>query len=181
MEGRKGVGLALRALALAAEKGLNFHYTIAGGGPELPSLRQLAKALGLGEDRVLFHPGYTGDAYIAALHHSDIYFLPSFRESTPVTLLEAYLAGCYPIVADTGAQGEIVRLAGGKLAGGTNPDELVRGLADALLWCAEHRPQLGELARHSAEKVKNHFSSACYENKLRDAYATALAFPRASR
>jgi glycosyltransferase involved in cell wall biosynthesis len=178
MEGRKGVSLALRALALAAEGGLDFHYTIAGGGPEIPALRQLARTLGLEQDRVLFHPGYSGQAYIAALHATDVYFLPSFRESTPVTLLEAYLAGCYPIVADIGAQGEIVRLAGGKLVRADNPGDLVRGLADALLWCGRHKEELAGLARNAAETVKNRFSSASYEKQLRDAYESARGLTR---
>lgn len=173
MEGRKAVSLALKALSLAASRGLDFHYTIAGGGPEVASLRRLTNELGI-QSSVSFHPGYQGDAYVKALQDSDIYFLPSFRESTPVTLLEAYLAGCYPVVADTSAQGEIVRLAGGHAVPLGDMDSLIKGLADALLWCAEHRSELPELAAASAKRVADHFSSERYDATIRDAYDLAM-------
>jgi glycosyltransferase involved in cell wall biosynthesis len=173
MEGRKGVSLALRALAIVAVRGIDFRYTVAGGGPELPALRVLAEQLGL-KDKVEFHPGYQGDEYVKALHATDIYFLPSFRESTPVTLLEAYLAGCYPVVADTSAQGEIVRLAGGKAVPVESMDGLIQGLADAIIWCANHRNELSGLAAAYAMCIADHFSSERYDATLEKAYETAL-------
>ncbi|MEX1116973.1 MAG: glycosyltransferase family 4 protein [Akkermansiaceae bacterium] len=173
MEGRKGVSLALRALAIVASKGVDFHYTVAGGGPEIGPLKILANQLKLGE-RVTFHPGYQGDAYLGALHESDVYFLPSFRESTPVTLLEACLAGCYPVVADTSAQGEIVRLVGGHAVPVETIDSLIEGLANAILWCAAHRDELSCLADESAKRVAEHFSSAHYQSTLDKAYEIAL-------
>lgn len=172
MEGRKGVSLALKALAIAASHGLDYHYTIAGGGPEIRSLKKLAIHLGI-DSKVEFHPGFQGDHYVKALQNMDVYFLPSFRESTPVTLLEAYLAGCYPVVADTSAQGEIVRLAGGHAVPVENMDSLIHGLAEAILWCASHRSKLPELAEESAKVVAKHFSSTRYQTTLEQAYSTA--------
>jgi glycosyltransferase involved in cell wall biosynthesis len=174
MEGRKGVSLALRALAEASRQGVDFHYTVAGGGPEIPALKTLCHELGL-DDRVEFHPGYSGDAYLAALHRSDVYFLPSFRESTPVTLLEACLAGCYPVVADTSAQGEIVRLIGGTAVPVRDVDTLVRGLAEALVWCRSNPEALGGVAAKAAAAVERHFSGESYARTVEDAYALAIA------
>jgi glycosyltransferase involved in cell wall biosynthesis len=173
MEGRKGVSLALRALARAAAQGLDFHYTVAGGGPEIPALKTLCHQLGL-DDHVEFHPGYSGDAYLEALHRSDVYFLPSFRESTPVTLLEACLAGCYPVVADTSAQGEIVRLVGGTAVPVDDVDSLVVGLADALFWCRTNLAALRSVAAKTATTVQQHFSGESYERTVEDAYALAI-------
>jgi glycosyltransferase involved in cell wall biosynthesis len=170
MEGRKGVSLALKALAQVAAAGVDFRYTVAGGGPEIPVLVKLADQLGLGE-RVEFHPGYSGDAYVAALQATDVYFLPSFRESTPVTLLEAYLAGCYPIVADTSAQGEIVRLAGGAAVPLTDIDGLVDGLADALLECDANRARLREENEKSLVILAEYFHSDRYDREIAAAYA----------
>ncbi len=172
MEGRKGVSLALRALAIVARNKVPFHYTIAGGGPEIPALRKLAEQLGL-NDMVEFHPGFQGDDYIIALQNTDVYFLPSFRESTPVTLLEAYLAGCYPVVADTSAQGEIVRLVGGHAVAVNNINQLIDGLAEAVIWCANHRSSLPNLAADSARQVAENFSSVRYLTTLKNAYETA--------
>lgn len=173
MEGRKGISLALRALALVAAKGIDFRYTVAGGGPEIPALKTLCHTLGL-DSRVEFHPGFQGDGYLAALHQCDVYFLPSFRESTPVTLLEACLAGCYPVVADTSAQGEIVRLVGGKAVPVVDPDSLIQGLADAVAWCHEHPGLLEGVATKAAEAVSLHFSGSSYEQVVEDAYALAM-------
>lgn len=177
MEGRKGVSLALKALARAAKRGVEFHYTIAGGGPEVPALMQLSSELGLGE-RVTFHPGYRDEAYVQQLQKTDVYFLPSFRESTPVTLLEAYLAGCYPVVADTSAQGEIVHLVGGTAVAVDSMEGLIDGLAEAIEWCARHRDGLLPLARCAGEKVAEQFSSTRYDQSLREAYAIALSETR---
>ncbi|MFU8894414.1 MAG: glycosyltransferase family 4 protein [Luteolibacter sp.] len=173
IEGRKGVSLALRALAKAKATGASLHYTIAGGGPEVTSLQNLSDSLGL-HDCVTFHPGFRGEDYIKALQASDVYFLPSFRESTPVTLLEAYLAGCYPVVADTSAQGEIVRLAGGHAVPVKSIDQLIDGLADALLWCAEHRSELLPKGNQAAALVADHFSAERYDATVKLAYEMAI-------
>lgn len=170
MEGRKGVSIALRTLAKAGARGLNYHYTIAGGGPEITSLRKLADELGIASN-VDFHQGFQGPDYIAALHDHHIYFLPSFRESTPVTLLEAYLAGCYPVVADTSAQGEIVRLAGGTAVPLTAIDGLVDGLADALLKCDANRVGLRTENDKSLIILAEYFHSERYDREIAAAYS----------
>lgn len=173
MEGRKGLSIALRALAKVAERGLDFRYTIAGGGPEIGTVKKLAAELGIA-DKCNFRDGYQGADYIAALQSNHIYFLPSFRESTPVTLLEAYLAGCYPVVADTSAQGEIVRLAGGKAVPLTDMDGLIEGLAEALLWCERNRVNLKVETDRSREILCEHFHSDRYDREIAAAYAGSL-------
>ncbi|MEK7950839.1 glycosyltransferase family 4 protein [Luteolibacter soli] len=172
MEGRKGISIALRALAKVAAAGIDFQYTVAGGGPEVSNLVKLARQLGL-ERQIEFHPGFSGADYLAALHRSDVYFLPSFRESTPVTLLEAYLAGCYPVVADTSAQGEIVRMAGGSAVPVTSMKNLIEGLSDAILDCACNREKLLTRATEGRKKLIAYFDSARYDQALSDAYLQA--------
>lgn len=174
MEGRKGVSLALRALAKVAAQGTDFHYTVAGGGPEIPALRKLCTNLGL-DGQVEFHPGFRDQAYIDALHRSHVYFLPSFRESTPVTLLEAYLAGCYPIVADTSAQGEIVRLAGGTSIPVESVDSLIDGLARAVIACERRRDGLEDEVKASRDRLITYFDSDRYDLAIEKAYESAMA------
>ncbi|MDH4445874.1 MAG: glycosyltransferase [Akkermansiaceae bacterium] len=173
IEGRKGVSLALRALADVKARGIDFHYTIAGGGPEIGTLQVLCSSLGL-NDKVEFHAGYSGDDYIRALQESDIYFLPSFRESTPVTLMEAYLAGCYPVVADASAQGEIVRLMGGIAVKAESQETMAKGLADALVWCHENRELLADENAVAREKVCSYFFAERYDSILTEAYSGAM-------
>jgi glycosyltransferase involved in cell wall biosynthesis len=138
---------------------------------------KLADELGLGE-RVEFHPGFSGDAYVAALQATDVYFLPSFRESTPVTLLESYLAGCYPVVADTSAQGEIVRLAGGTAVPVSGVKELIRGLADAVIECSRNRSELPAKVEQSRQRLIAHFDSERYDQAIADAYHHAIRSKR---
>lgn len=176
MEGRKGVSLALRALALVKRQGLGFHYTVAGIGPEIASLRRLASSLDISE-HVDFHTGFRGDEFLAKLHDTDVYLLPSFRESTPVTLLEACLAACHPVVADTSAQGEIVRLCGGTAVAADNIDQMVAGLADAVVRCSTDMEQLPVRTAAISDAVAKEFSSDRYDEILAEAYAACLQQP----
>ena len=96
------------------------------------------------------------------------------REGTPVTLLEAMLAGCYPVVADMSAQGEIVRMAGGHAVAAETIPAMERGLADALLWCGAHREELATMASASTSTVADYFSSERYDATVEQAYQTAL-------
>lgn len=173
MIGSKGLLLALKALAMAAGRGLDFHYIIAGGGPEIPAMKRLARELGI-SSRVEFNHGFLGQDYIDALHRSDVYLLPSFREGTPVTLLEACLAGCYAVVADVSAQGEIVRMAGGHAVSAADMNTMIEGLCNALCWCAANRQVLASLTRETAEKIAAGFSSERYDAVVEEAYRTAL-------
>jgi len=170
--GSKGVSLALRAVALAKRQGVDCHYTLAGGGPEIESLHALVRKLGLNSE-VTFHPGYQNDDYIRALQAHHVYLLPSFREGTPVTMLEACLAGCYPVVADISAPGEIVRLVGGIAAKVDTQEGLVNELSDAILWCARNQGELRDKADECGRRIADHFSSANYRQVLNSTYELA--------
>jgi glycosyltransferase involved in cell wall biosynthesis len=171
--GSKGVSLALKALAHVKQQGVKCHYTLAGGGPERESLQRLVRQLGL-DAEVTFHPGYQKDEYIRALQSHHAYLLPSFREGTPVTMLEACLAGCYPVVADISAPGEIVRLAGGIAAKAESQNGLVRELSAAIQWCDRNRGALRQEAMDASRQVADHFSAARYRQCLNGIYATAM-------
>lgn len=174
IEGRKGVSLALQALALVKRAGVEFVYTVAGGGPEIAKLQALSKSLGI-ENEVIFHRGFRGDAYVEALHQSDIYFLPSFRETTPVTLQEAVLAGCYPIVADASAAGEMVRLVGGKAVAADEPNVMIAGLCAAILEAAGDRESMRQSALEAARNVATKYSELNYDQVTEVAYSAALS------
>ncbi len=170
MIGSKGVSLALEALARVKAAGIDFHYTIAGGGPEIESLKKLTRNLRLIE-QVTFHNGFSGNDYIDALQKSEIYLLPSFREGTPVTLIEACLAGCYPIVADISAQGEIVHKSCGIAVKVTNKSQLINGIAEAVIQCSKIRDKLPEMNEFGREIICESMSSESYERTLKNAYS----------
>lgn len=174
IEGRKGVSIAIKALALAKERGLVFHYTVAGGGPEIEKLTALRDSLNL-QGEITFHPGFSGADFISKLHESDIYFLPSFRETTPVTLQEAVLAGCYPIVADASAAGEMVRIVGGQAIKAETPEQLAKDLANAILKVASDRDDMRQKAGSFSKVMADAYSAERYEQITMEAYRIALA------
>lgn len=173
LQGSKGISLALRALAIVRAAGIDFRYTIAGHGSEIGALRKLIKKLGLSQQASLVPP-FAGAAYVAQLHASDVFLMPSFRETTPVTLLEAMLAGCYPIVADTSAPGEIVKELGGRAVGCGSIEELVNGIARAVVDCASRRREISAEAKTIAEHTSKKYSSARYAETVNTAYETAF-------
>jgi glycosyltransferase involved in cell wall biosynthesis len=92
---RKGVDVALRAVAAAARDHPQLALTVVGDGPERASLERLAAELGVAE-RVRF----TGalPAPEAELRAADLFVLPSRLDNLPMALLEAMAAGL-PVVA----------------------------------------------------------------------------------
>jgi len=168
--GSKGLALALKALALAQKKGISCHYTIAGGGPEVARLQRLTQSLGLTAS-VLFHSGYSGQSYIEKLQTSDVYLMPSFRETTPVTLLESILAGCFPIIVNQSAAGEILSALGGGIAvEALNVPETIFNLATALEWCFENKAKLAVQAAVLGDKVEELFCKNSYLSHVNSIY-----------
>ncbi len=174
LEGRKGVALALEALAIAKTQGVIFCYVIAGHGPELAKLRKDCARLRLTEDEVKFHSGFEGLAYRDALQSSEIYLLPSFRETTPVTLLEAMLAGCVPVVANSSAAGEIVKKIDGFAIEPTSRESLVGGLAAAILKLWQDRESIDARGKCIANATLSEFGSDRFRATLREIYEQAL-------
>ena len=172
IEGRKGVALALKALARLKDSGIDCLYTISGGGPEINKLISLANELGVA-DMVEFHAGFTGQAYRDKLKATDIYFMPSFRETTPITLLEAILSGCYPVVADASAAGEIVRKVGGHAVSIESPRITTEELSNAILWGHQNRKQMRRQAELASVKVRSMFSQTSYVEGIESAYKMA--------
>lgn len=173
IDGRKGIAWALRALVLVKEKGIDFHYTIAGGGPELESLKALVVELGLSE-QVTFHPGYRGDQYVEMLQQTDIFLLPSFRETLGMTCQEAILAGAYPVVADISAHGEMARVAGVERAPVGSGEELKEGIAELILDFVNHPVENRRFVDRASEAIEEFFSERRYRRSLETWYQVAI-------
>ena len=173
LEGRKGVALALEAIAELNKRRIDVTYTFGGHGPELHSLQSLAQQLGV-DEQVEFHQGFHKEDYVRRLKESDIYFLPSFRETTPITLIEAALAGCYPVVADNSGAGEIVRRIGGRAVPAHNKTQIVNEMADAIQWCDSHREYCAAAANDISAKVAEEFGRANYVRRINEIYADAM-------
>jgi glycosyltransferase involved in cell wall biosynthesis len=104
----KGIGIAIRALALARGKRPDLSLDIAGSGDYRPALERLACELGL-EHAVRFH-GYVSEAEkIALLRRAWANVFPSPKEGWGITVIEAAACGTPSIASDSPGLRDTVR------------------------------------------------------------------------
>ena len=161
LEGRKGVSLAIRAIAVAKPKGLRIEYRVSAKGPELEYLRKLTTRLGL-EQEVIFQAPLRGDAYHQALRDADIYLLPSLRDNAPITLMEAMLGGCVPLVANCGGPAAIVTPDCGILVPVNSKRVVIAALAASLLELQANPSRILKLGEAARARILNHFTMEHY-------------------
>jgi glycosyltransferase involved in cell wall biosynthesis len=101
----KNLQALLRVFAKLQKHSPNVFLYIAGDGPEMNSLVQLAAALGI-KEHVCF-TGFLPDAY-TVLCKADVFILPSFSEGLGNAVMEAMLAGLPCIVSGVGGAAELV-------------------------------------------------------------------------
>lgn len=169
VEARKGMGLALQALAVLKARGFLFHYEHGGIGPETTHLRAEIKRLGLEECVRLVQP-YGGAAYREKLRSAEIFLFPSLRDNCPISLLEAMGHGCVPVVADHAGPGEIVTEDCGIKIPTHQPDDFVHQLADQLenlFRDGNRRQKLGAAAR---DRVLHEYSRSRWFARVSHAY-----------
>jgi glycosyltransferase involved in cell wall biosynthesis len=92
---QKGFDLGLQALYQLKE--LDWQWRIAGDGPQMASLKALARELGI-SDRVIFLGWQARDELVKCYHASTIFLFPSRHEGMPNAVLEAMASGL-PVVA----------------------------------------------------------------------------------
>lgn len=172
LEGRKGVSLAIRAIARAKTKGLLIEYRVSAKGPELIHLQNLTRRLGL-EKEVIFQSPLRGSAYHQALRDADIYLLPSLRDNAPITLMEAMLAGCVPLVADCGGPAAIVTPACGILVPVTSSGAVITALAEALLELQADRLRLQRLGKVARDRILKCYTMENYMETTAKIYRAA--------
>lgn len=123
----KDVPTLLRAVALVARDLPTFRLEIAGDGPSLPGLREMAAALGL-EARVTFLGAVREVPELLA--RASLFVLPSLTEGISLALLEAMSTGLPVVTTRVGGNPEVVE--DGR-TGLLVPTEASAELADAIL------------------------------------------------
>jgi len=175
-EGRKGVVLAMQALLIVKKRGIPFHYTFAGSGPEAAYLCRRRDAMGLAAE-VDILPNLSRTAYLEHLENTHVYLLPSLRDNSPVALMEAMLARCVPIVAACNGPAVIVTEDCGFSCKIESPAGLVRAMADAVCELHEDRTRLKNLGSASSLRISLDFNDIQYGEGLEAAYRAAVAAP----
>ena len=171
--GSKGLIFALEALQIAAQRGIKWRLVVGGYGPEVPFLKRRAHALGI-DDWVEFHMGFSGAEYFNKLKESHVFILPSFRENAGITMLEAMLAGCVPVIMDASAQaGVVTDLCGFKIPVGRATD-ISKDLASAVSLLAQQPQRRIEMGRAASALVAASFSEDSYLSNINRVYSDAL-------
>jgi glycosyltransferase involved in cell wall biosynthesis len=173
LDGRKGVALALQALARAKAQGVRFHYRYGGKGPEFERMQRLAARLGL-QDDVLITDSLRGEDYARELKAAHVYLLPSLRDSAGITLAEAMLAGCVPIVADCGGPGQIVSEECGCKVPVSSPAALIEELSKIIVRLDRDREVLREKGPKAAKRIATHFSEENYRRVVNLVYKSLV-------
>jgi len=173
MEGRKGVALALSALARAKKAGVDFRYRLGANGPEIPHLKRLAIRLDLSHE-VLFADNLHGEDYQCELGATHVFLLPSLRESAGLTMMEAMLAGCVPVVADGGGPGAIVTDDCGYKIPVHNREQIVDQIAETIIAIDRNRKIILEKGRLASQRIANGFSEQNYRNTVNNVYRSVL-------
>jgi glycosyltransferase involved in cell wall biosynthesis len=173
LEGRKGIALALHALAASKRRGVRFTYKITSRGPEMQHLTRLAAKLGL-QAEVSIGNVLDRSGYITALKDSDVYLLPSLREGGGTSLMEAMLAGCVPIVADCGGPGQIVTDECGYRITVTTQAEMIGRMADTICHLDRNRDLLLSQGGASAKRIADHYTQEKWLARVEAAYLHAL-------
>ena len=168
---RKGVHDLIAALAMKPLRSLEWRITIAGGGGDIATFREQARAAGL-SDRVSFTGWVDRATTTALLGSADIVALPSYAEGMAMSVLEGMSYGLCIICTPVGSLKDVIEdEATGLLVQPGEVDRLskvlTRAVSDPTL-----RAQLGaEAARVFASK----FDAVHYPDRMRAIYNAALA------
>lgn len=170
MLGTKGVALALQALAHAKAQGVKFAYRVGNSGAEAPHVQRLAWNLGLTETEVAFAPPLSGLAYRQELWRTHVFFQPSLRESAGLTMMEAMMAGCVPVVADCGGPGFIVTDDCGYKIPTHSQKQMIQQLANTIIAIDRDRNIILEKGRAASQRIISGFSKENYRTKVNAVY-----------
>lgn len=150
----KAVDLLLKALAqLSTDPPVELH--LFGDGTERSRLEELADSLRL-RDRVRFHGFRPQDQVARELDKMHALVLPSLFECGGAVVLEAMAKGLPVIATNWGGPADYLDERCGILVDPSGPDQLVRGLRDAMQKLVEDaslRRALGAAGRKKVERI----------------------------
>ncbi len=158
---QKGLDLGMRALSQL--KDLDWHWSIAGDGPQLEALKSLSNELGISE-RVTFLGWQSREELTKQYHQANIFLFPSRHEGMPNAVLEAMSTGL-PVVATRIAGNDelLIEAESGFLVQTENVDELRESLRKIIL-NSNQRKEMGMAARQRVEQNYS-WKNAAYQYK----------------
>jgi phosphatidylinositol alpha-1,6-mannosyltransferase len=148
----KNLAMLLRGIALARDRGADWHWLVAGDGPDMQSLRRLARELGL-QDHVRFLGHQTQEEVYRWLSVADVFALTSHYENFSIAVLEAMAHGLPVIGTRVGYLLHLIARSGGGMAiPPESPESLAACLAE-LATDTRRRHELGEQGRRFVRQL----------------------------
>ena len=168
---RKGLHDLIAALAMNPLRSLEWRMSVAGGGNDIGTFRELSRAAGL-SDRISFTGWVDRSKTGALLDPADIVVLPSYAEGMAMSILEGMSYGLCIVCTPVGSLKEVIEdEVTGLVVQPGDIDQLSKALTRAVSDPAL-RVQLGsEAARVFASK----FDAAHYPDRMGAIYHAALA------
>jgi glycosyltransferase involved in cell wall biosynthesis len=163
----KGVGFAIRALALARRQRPDLRLDIAGIGDYRAELEQLAASLEL-QKAVVFHGFVSEERKIDLMRGAWANVFPSPKEGWGITVIEAAACGTPSLASDSPGLRDSVRHGD---TGFLVPHGDVQGLAARMIELADSPllvARLGERGRRFAEGLTWERTAAATERHLKD-------------
>jgi L-malate glycosyltransferase len=149
---RKGFDVLIRALSLLKDIENTPRLHLVGDGPELNSLKTLARELGI-QDHITFSGTVDDKEKFRLLSNSDIYVLSSVHEGFGIVLLEAMCCGLAVIATNNGGQTDIIK--DGK-NGILVPSKNAEALAGAMRTLALNSAKRKEMGAFNKEDVRKY-------------------------
>ena len=175
---KKGLPITLRAFSIFLQQHPNATLTIAGEGPLLAELQDLARELGIAE-RVSF-TGFISQEQLREIYYrSHIFVHPSQtghdgnQEGIPNSMLEAMATGLPVFATEHGGIPEAIE---NSVSGVLVPERDDEALARALLNAAQDPSFLSRIARAGAEAVRKNFDLSTQAERLEEIYLQAAWF-----
>jgi len=173
---KKGLPVTLRAFASFLKRYPNATLTIAGEGPLLGHLQELARELKI-DNRVSF-TGFISQKQLRDLYYASHIFLhPSEtgpdgnQEGIPNSMLEAMASGLPVFATEHGGIPEAIEHG---ISGVLVPERDEKELAWALFNAVEDRHFLSRVARSGAEVVGENFDLRMQARRLEDIYLKTM-------
>ncbi|MDE3100067.1 MAG: glycosyltransferase family 4 protein [Verrucomicrobiota bacterium] len=170
--GQKCVALAFQALARVKQRGVDFRYHLGSGGPEVAHLKKLAARLKLDRE-IIFGGSMKRSDYQQLLGDTHIYLLPSMRETVGLTMLEAMLAGCVPIVADSGGPRITVTEDCGYKIPVSNSSRIAEEIANIIITIDRNRQIVLDKGAKASNRIIERFTEAHYRRTVNAVYQAA--------
>jgi glycosyltransferase involved in cell wall biosynthesis len=172
--GQKCVALAFRALSRVKQKGVDFRYHLGASGPEVAHLKKLVARMDLNKE-VIFGGTMSRGDYQRELGNTHVYLLPSMRETVGLTMMEAMLAGCVPIVADNGGPRIAVTEDCGYKITVSTPNRMAEEIANIVVTIDRDRKIISEKGAKASSRIATRFTEDNYRRTVNVVYASVKA------